>query len=61
MVKILQECIERGGIEPCSTKLASPGFVVANKEAGEQRLVVGYRDLNSESQHNADSAPHRWK
>ena len=57
MIKILKKFIERGWMEPCSSELASPCFVVPKRVAGEWRLVVDYRDLNSESKHDAYSMP----
>ena len=55
MIKILKDVIEPGSIEPCSSEWASPCFVVPKKVAGECRLVVDYRDLSSECQHDAYS------
>ena len=57
MIKILKEVIVRRWIELCSSEWASPCFVVPKKVVGEWRLVVEYRDLNSESQHNAYCLP----
>ena len=57
MINILKEFMERGWIEPCSSELASPCFVVQKKVAGEWRLVVDYRDVNSGSKHGAYSLP----
>ena len=57
MMKMLNECIERGWIEPCSSEWTSPCFVFPKKVAGKWRLVVDYRDLNSESEHDASSLP----
>ena len=57
MIKILKEFIERGRMEPCSSEWASPCLVVPKKVAVEWKLVADYRDLNSESQHDAYSLP----
>ena len=57
MIKILKEFIERGWIGVCSSEWASPCFFVPKKVGGEWRLVVDFRDLDSESQHDADSLP----
>ena len=57
MIKIVNEFIERGWIEPFSTESAPPCFVVPKKVAREWRLVVDHHDLNWESQHNAHSLP----
>ena len=53
MIKILKEFIERGSIEPCSSKWGSPCVVVLEKVGGKWRLVVDYCDLKSESKHVA--------
>ena len=57
MIKNVKEFIERGWIEPCSRDWVSPCFVVLKKVAGEWRLVLDYRDLNLEPQHDAYSLP----
>ena len=57
MIKMLREFIEREWIQPCSSEWASPWFVVPKKVAGEWRLVMDYRDLNTESQYVAYSLP----
>ena len=46
MEKILREFIDRGWLEPCHSKWASPCFVVPKKVAGEWRLVVDYRSCH---------------
>ena len=53
MEKILREFIERGWLEPCHSEWASPCFVVPQKVAGEWRLVVDYRGLNAQTQHDS--------
>ena len=55
--KILREFIERGWLEPCHSEWASPCFVVPKKVAGEWRLVVDYRGLNAQTQHDSYMLP----
>ena len=57
MEKILREFIERGWLEPCHSEWASPCFVVPKKVAGEWRLVVDYRGLNAQRQHDSYTLP----
>ena len=57
MEKILRDFIERGWLEPCHSKWASPCFVVLKKVAGEWRLVVNYRGLNVQTQHDRYRLP----
>ena len=57
MEKIIREFIERGWLEPCYSEWASPCFVVLNKVAGEWRLVVDYRGLNTQTQHDSYMLP----
>ena len=57
MEKILRELIERGWLEPCHSEWASPGFVVPKKVAGEWRLVVNYRGLDAQTQHDSYTLP----
>ena len=57
MEKILREFIERGWLEPCHSEWASPCFVVPKKVAGEWRLVVDYRGLNAQTQHDSYTLP----
>ena len=57
MEKILPEFIERGWLEPCHSDWASPCFVVPKKVAGEWRLVVDYRGLNAQTQHDSYTLP----
>ena len=57
MEKILREFIERGCLEPCHSEWASPCFVVPKKVAGECRLVVDYRGLNAQTQHDSYTLP----
>ena len=57
MEKILREFIERGWLEPCHSKWASPCFVIPKKVAGEWRLVVDYRGLNAQTQHDSYTLP----
>ena len=57
MEKILRDFIERGWLEPCHSEWASPCFVVPKKVAGECRLVVDYRGLNAQTQHDSYTLP----
>ena len=50
---LLREFIYRGWSEPGESEWASPCFVVPNKVAGQWRLVVDYRGLNAQTQHNS--------
>ena len=55
MKKLLAEFIERGWIEPSDSEWASPAFIVLKKEKGEWRLVVDYRGLNEQTDHDSYS------
>ena len=57
MERILREFIERGWLQPCHSEWASPCFVVPKKVAGEWRLVVDYRGLNAQTQHDSYTLP----
>ena len=57
MEKILREFIERGWLEPCHCEWASPCFIVPKKVAREWRLVVDYRGLNAQTQHDSYTLP----
>ena len=57
MEKILRDFIQRGWLEPCHSEWASPCSVVPKKVAGEWRLVVDYRGLNSQTQHDSYTLP----
>ena len=57
MKKLLAEFIERGWIEPSDSEWASPAFMVPKKEKGEWRLVVDYRGLNEQTEHDSYSLP----
>ena len=57
MKKLLAEFIERGWIEPSDSEWASPAFIVRKKEKGEWRLVVDYRGLNEQTEHDSYSLP----
>ena len=57
MKKLLMEFIEPGWIEPFDTEWASPAFIVPKKEKGEWRLVVDYRGLNEQTEHESYSLP----
>ena len=57
MKKLLAEFIERGWIEPSDSEWASPVFIVSKKEKGEWRLVVDYRGLNEQTEHDSYSLP----
>ena len=57
MKKLLAECIERTWIEPSDSEWAIPAFMVPKKENGEWRLVVDYRGLNEQTEHDSYSLP----
>ena len=57
MEKILREFIDRGWLEPCHSDWACPCFVVPKKVAGEWRLVVDYRGLSAQTQHDSYTLP----
>ena len=57
MKKLLAEFIERGWIEPSDSEWASPAFIVPKEENGEWRLVVDYRGLNEQTEHDSYSLP----
>ena len=57
MKKLLAEFIDRGWIEPPDSEWASPDFIVPKKEKGEWRLVVDYRGLNEQTEHDSYSLP----
>ena len=57
MRRLLAEFIERGSIEPSDSEWASPAFIVPKKEKGEWRLVVDYRGLNEQTEHDSYSLP----
>ena len=57
MKKLLAEFIERGWIDPSDSEWASPAFIVPKKEKGESRLVVDYRGLNEQTEHDSYSLP----
>ena len=58
MEKFVREFIDRGWLEPCHSEWAFPWFVVPRKVAGELRLVVEYRGLNAQTQHDSYKLPH---
>ena len=57
MKKLLAQFIERGWIEPSDSEWASPAVIVPKKEKGEWRLVVDYRGLNEQTEHDSYSLP----
>ena len=57
MEKLLAEFIERGWIEPSNSEWASPAFMVCKKEKGKWGLVVDYRGLNEQTEHDSYSLP----
>ena len=57
MKKLLAEFIERGWIEPSDSEWASPAFILPKRERGEWRLVVDYRGLNEQTEHDSYSIP----
>ena len=54
MKKLLAEFIERGWIEHSDSEWASPAFILPKKE---WRLVVDYRGLNEQTEHDSYSLP----
>ena len=57
MKKLLAEFIERGWIQPFDSEWASQAFIVLKNEKGEWRLVVDYRGLNEQTEHDSYSLP----
>ena len=57
MKKLLKEFIERGWLEPSDCEWASPDFIVPKKEKDKWRLVVDYRGLNEQTEHDSYSLP----
>ena len=57
MKNLLMEFIERGWIEPSDSEWARPAFIVPKKEKGEWRLVVHYRGLNEQTEHDSYPLP----
>ena len=57
MKRLLAEFFERGWIEPSESEWASPAFFVPKKEKGEWRLVVDYRGLKEQTEHDSYSLP----
>ena len=57
MWKILRELFGGGLLEPCHSDWASSCFVVPKKVAAEWRLVVDYRGLNAQRQHDSYTLP----
>ena len=57
MKKLLAEFIERGWIEPSDSECVSPAFIVPKKEKGQWRLVVDYRGLTKQTEHDSYSLP----
>ena len=57
MEKILREFVDPGWLEPCHSDCASPCLVVPKKVAGKWRLMVDYRGLNAQTQHDSYMLP----
>ena len=57
MKKLLMECIERCWIDPSDSKWAGPAFIVPKNEKGEWRLVLDYRGLNQQTEHDSYLLP----
>ena len=57
MKKLSREFIDRGWMEPSDSEWASPAFIVLKKEKGQWRLVVDYRGLNEQTEHDSYSPP----
>ena len=57
MEKILRDFNQQGWLEPCHSDRASPCLVIPKKVAGERSLVVNYRGLNAQTQHDSYTLP----
>ena len=57
MRKILREFIDGGWVQPCHFEWACSRFVVPKKLAGDQRLMVDYRGLSAQMQHDRYTLP----
>ena len=57
MKKLVAEFIEQGWIEPSDSEWASPAFIVPKNVKGEWRLMVDYRGLNGQTEHDSYSLP----
>ena len=57
MEKLLKRLLERGWIEPFDSEWARPAFIVPKREKGEWRLVVDYRGLDEQTEHDWYSLP----
>ena len=57
MKKLFAEFIEQGWIEPSDSEWASPAFIVPKKEKGKWRLLVDYRGLKEQTEHDSYSLP----
>ena len=55
MTKLLAEFIEPGWIEPSDSEWASRAFIVPKEEKSEWRLVVDYRGLDEQTEHDSYS------
>ena len=53
MKKLLMKFFEHGWIEPSDNEWASPALIVPKKDKGEWRLVVDYRGLNEQTEHDS--------
>ena len=57
METIFREVIERGWLEPYHSQWAPLCFVVPKKVAGQWQLVVDYRSLTAQTQHDSYTLP----
>ena len=57
MKKLLDEFVERGWIKPSDSQWASPAFIVPKKEKDKSRLIVHYRGLNGQTEHDSYLLP----
>ena len=57
VVKIVDEFVERGWLEPSYSEWASTAFVVPKKVEGDWRMVVDYRGLNEVTVHDSYNLP----
>ena len=55
MKKLLMKFIERGWIELSDSEWASAAFIIPKKEKDDCRLVVDYRGLNEQTEHDSYS------
>ena len=57
VIKIVEEFVDRGWLEPSYSEWASTAFVVPKKVEGDWRMVVDYRGLNEVTVHDSYNLP----